>query len=216
MSMVVEMMLMVVEMMVMVVRKKSEEDRHRDNIHKRFSPKIYFQGFQLAHSLGGGTGSGMGTLLISKVYFEVIFVVIIIVRHHLCSYHLLKQVQVNWGLSSYQRFTLSPPLFSSSLSSLLSLKFKSKWGLSSYQRFTLSPPFSTSSLSLSFVKTNTSQSFSFQVETLLISKVDVLFFLQLSSSSLFSLFYIYSESLFSLNRSGRSIHPLLLLLLLLL
>ena len=40
------------------------------------------QGFQLAHSLGGGTGSGMGTLLISKVRklhisgwpsFEVIF-----------------------------------------------------------------------------------------------------------------------------------------------
>ena len=26
-----------------------------------------FQGFQLAHSLGGGTGSGLGTLLISKV-----------------------------------------------------------------------------------------------------------------------------------------------------
>ena len=29
-----------------------------------------FQGFQLAHSLGGGTGSGMGTLLISKVTGE--------------------------------------------------------------------------------------------------------------------------------------------------
>ena len=28
---------------------------------------IVFQGFQLAHSLGGGTGSGLGTLLISKV-----------------------------------------------------------------------------------------------------------------------------------------------------
>ena len=27
------------------------------------------QGFQLTHSLGGGTGSGMGTLLISKVGF---------------------------------------------------------------------------------------------------------------------------------------------------
>jgi hypothetical protein len=25
------------------------------------------QGFQLCHSLGGGTGAGMGTLLISKV-----------------------------------------------------------------------------------------------------------------------------------------------------
>lgn len=29
-----------------------------------------FQGFQLTHSLGGGTGSGMGTLLISKVREE--------------------------------------------------------------------------------------------------------------------------------------------------
>lgn len=28
------------------------------------------QGFQLTHSLGGGTGSGMGTLLISKVREE--------------------------------------------------------------------------------------------------------------------------------------------------
>ena len=33
------------------------------------------QGFQLTHSLGGGTGSGMGTLLLSKVctYFYVLF-----------------------------------------------------------------------------------------------------------------------------------------------
>ena len=30
----------------------------------------YFQGFQLTHSLGGGTGSGMGTLLISKIREE--------------------------------------------------------------------------------------------------------------------------------------------------
>ena len=28
------------------------------------------QGFQLCHSLGGGTGSGMGTLLISKIKEE--------------------------------------------------------------------------------------------------------------------------------------------------
>jgi tubulin beta len=28
------------------------------------------QGFQITHSLGGGTGSGMGTLLISKVREE--------------------------------------------------------------------------------------------------------------------------------------------------
>ena len=29
------------------------------------------QGFQLTHSLGGGTGSGMGTLLLSKVYYII-------------------------------------------------------------------------------------------------------------------------------------------------
>lgn len=29
-----------------------------------------WQGFQLTHSLGGGTGSGMGTLLISKIREE--------------------------------------------------------------------------------------------------------------------------------------------------
>ena len=28
------------------------------------------QGFQLTHSLGGGTGSGMGTLIISKIREE--------------------------------------------------------------------------------------------------------------------------------------------------
>lgn len=34
--------------------------------------QMYFfsQGFQLTHSLGGGTGSGMGTLLISKIREE--------------------------------------------------------------------------------------------------------------------------------------------------
>lgn len=30
-----------------------------------------FQGFQIIHSLGGGTGSGLGTLLASKVREEV-------------------------------------------------------------------------------------------------------------------------------------------------
>ena len=30
----------------------------------------YFAGFQVCHSLGGGTGSGMGTLLISKIREE--------------------------------------------------------------------------------------------------------------------------------------------------
>ena len=35
--------------------------------HSQF---LVFQGFQLTHSLGGGTGSGMGTLLISKIREE--------------------------------------------------------------------------------------------------------------------------------------------------
>lgn len=35
-----------------------------------FQLLFYPQGFQLTHSLGGGTGSGMGTLLISKIREE--------------------------------------------------------------------------------------------------------------------------------------------------
>jgi tubulin beta len=31
---------------------------------------VYVTGFQICHSLGGGTGSGMGTLLISKIREE--------------------------------------------------------------------------------------------------------------------------------------------------
>lgn len=31
---------------------------------------VMLQGFQLTHSLGGGTGSGMGTLLIAKIREE--------------------------------------------------------------------------------------------------------------------------------------------------
>lgn len=30
----------------------------------------YYKGFQLTHSLGGGTGSGMGTLILSKIRDE--------------------------------------------------------------------------------------------------------------------------------------------------
>lgn len=46
-----------VESVLDVVRKESEAC---DSL----------QGFQLAHSLGGGTGSGMGTLLLSKIREE--------------------------------------------------------------------------------------------------------------------------------------------------
>ena len=41
-----------------------------DVIRKESETCDCLQGFQLAHSLGGGTGSGMGTLLISKIREE--------------------------------------------------------------------------------------------------------------------------------------------------
>jgi tubulin beta len=34
------------------------------------SPAITISGFQLTHSLGGGTGSGLGTLLLAKIREE--------------------------------------------------------------------------------------------------------------------------------------------------
>jgi len=41
-----------------------------DVVRKESESCDCLQGFQLTHSLGGGTGSGMGTLLISKVREE--------------------------------------------------------------------------------------------------------------------------------------------------
>ena len=41
-----------------------------DVVRKEAEGCDYLQGFQLTHSLGGGTGSGMGTLLISKIREE--------------------------------------------------------------------------------------------------------------------------------------------------
>lgn len=41
-----------------------------DVVRKESESCDCLQGFQLAHSLGGGTGSGMGTLLISKIREE--------------------------------------------------------------------------------------------------------------------------------------------------
>ena len=41
-----------------------------DVVRKEAESTDCLQGFQLTHSLGGGTGSGMGTLLISKVREE--------------------------------------------------------------------------------------------------------------------------------------------------
>lgn len=41
-----------------------------DVIRKEAEKCDCLQGFQLTHSLGGGTGSGMGTLLVSKIREE--------------------------------------------------------------------------------------------------------------------------------------------------
>lgn len=41
-----------------------------DVIRKESEGCDYLQGFQMTHSLGGGTGSGMGTLLLSKIREE--------------------------------------------------------------------------------------------------------------------------------------------------
>jgi len=38
--------------------------------HEFIGRRYCLQGFQLAHSLGGGTGSGMGTLLMGKIREE--------------------------------------------------------------------------------------------------------------------------------------------------
>uniref|UniRef100_A0A1A9VQP3 Tubulin beta chain n=1 Tax=Glossina austeni TaxID=7395 RepID=A0A1A9VQP3_GLOAU len=45
-------------------------DQILDVIRKESEGCDCLQGFQLAHSLGGGTGSGLGTLLISKIREE--------------------------------------------------------------------------------------------------------------------------------------------------
>jgi hypothetical protein len=45
-------------------------DNVLDVVRKESEQCDCLQGFQLTHSLGGGTGSGMGTLLISKIREE--------------------------------------------------------------------------------------------------------------------------------------------------
>ena len=44
--------------------------KSKDVVRKEAEGCDCLQGFQLCHSLGGGTGAGMGTLLISKVREE--------------------------------------------------------------------------------------------------------------------------------------------------
>lgn len=56
-------------------RENSPKEHHNKTIHVLVidllhSWNIEFTGFQICHSMGGGTGSGMGTLLISKIREE--------------------------------------------------------------------------------------------------------------------------------------------------
>ena len=44
-----------------------------DVVRKEAESTDCLQGFQLTHSLGGGTGSGMGTLLISKIRYANLY-----------------------------------------------------------------------------------------------------------------------------------------------
>ncbi|KAJ4976395.1 hypothetical protein NE237_001501 [Protea cynaroides] len=46
------------------------EERSSALQHASAESDLYLEGFQVCHSLGGGTGSGMGTLLISKIREE--------------------------------------------------------------------------------------------------------------------------------------------------
>ena len=45
-----------------------------DVVRKEAESCDCLQGFQLTHSLGGGTGSGLGTLLISKIVKNILIV----------------------------------------------------------------------------------------------------------------------------------------------
>ena len=56
-----------------VVRKEAEGTdclQGLELLRVYFTPSDFLIGFQITHSLGGGTGSGMGTLLISKIREE--------------------------------------------------------------------------------------------------------------------------------------------------
>ena len=65
---------------------------------------IVFQGFQLAHSLGGGTGSGLGTLLISKVALVtstvIIFLVDMLMFERICIYTHIG-IYYNYTITNY-------------------------------------------------------------------------------------------------------------------
>ena len=60
-----------VDQVLDVVRKEAEgteclQGTHLPGLSRNYD-RPQFLGFQITHSLGGGTGSGIGTLLISKI-----------------------------------------------------------------------------------------------------------------------------------------------------
>lgn len=72
------------------------------------------QGFQITHSLGGGTGAGMGTLLISKIREEY-------PDRMMCSFSVVPSPKVRNRRAGCQRVLLTPslsPRFPIPLSSL--------------------------------------------------------------------------------------------------
>ena len=69
---------------IIVVQPQGAElvDSVLDVVRKESEGCDCLQGFQLAHSLGGGTGSGMGTLLISKVVPTFLITIAIMSINH--------------------------------------------------------------------------------------------------------------------------------------
>jgi tubulin beta len=59
------------------------------------------QGFQITHSLGGGTGAGMGTLLISKIREEY-------PDRMMCTFSVVPSPKVAFFYFSYSKFFRSP------------------------------------------------------------------------------------------------------------
>ena len=55
-------------------------DQILDVVRREAEESDCLQGFQIAHSVGGGTGSGLGTLMLSKIREGVDFAIFLIFR----------------------------------------------------------------------------------------------------------------------------------------
>ena len=72
--------------------------KSKDVVRKEAEGCDCLQGFQLCHSLGGGTGAGMGTLLISKVREEYLG----IQQQRIFVFYLLTKTSVMESVSQFQ------------------------------------------------------------------------------------------------------------------